>query len=208
MLAGHYSAALLTKAAAPRAPFWALVLGAQFIDVLWALFVLGGIERLRIDASLPSNPLDLYHMPYTHSLLGALFWAGVAFAGARFAWRSNGVAAALAVVVASHWLLDLLVHRPDLPLWPGSAKLGLGIWNYPVPALLLELALLLGSAWVLASRVPWRRGLWIFAGSLAAIQVAVTVGPPPLGPAGVALTALVLFVGAVFAASRIEARAG
>ena len=208
MLAGHYSAALLTKAAAPRAPFWALVLGAQFIDVLWALCVVAGIEKLRIDPSLPSNPLDLYFMPYTHSLLGALFWAGVAFTGARIAWRSSGIAAAVAVTVASHWLLDLLVHRPDLPLWPGSAKLGLGIWNYPVPSLLLELALLLGSAWILAGRVAWRRGLWIFAGTLAVIQVAVTIGPPPLGPAGVAITALVLFVGATLAAARVEARAG
>ena len=196
MVAGHYSAALLTKAAAPRAPFWALVLGAQFIDVLWALCVLVGIEKLRIDPSLPSNPLDLYFMPYTHSLAGALFWGGVAGAGARFLWRSSGIAAAVAVTVASHWLLDLLVHRPDLPLWPGSAKLGLGIWNYPVPALLLELGLLLGSAWILAGRVAWRRGVWIFAGSLAVIQVAVTVGPPPLGPAGVVITALVLFVAA------------
>jgi hypothetical protein len=208
MLAGHYSSALLAKTAVPRAPFWALALAAQFIDVLWALFVLTGVEHLRIDPSLASNPLDLYDMPYTHSLAGALLWAGVAGAAARLAWRSNGVAFAVAAVVASHWFLDWLVHRPDLPLWPGSPKLGLGIWNHPLPALLLELALLIGSAWLLSRRVAWRRALWIFVGSLALIQVVVSVGPPPLGPAGVAVTALVLFFGASLAAARSEARAG
>ena len=128
---------------------------AQFVDVLWALFVLVGIEQLRIDPSLPSNPLDLYDMPWTHSLVGALFWARRRLRRcarrlalerrSRRRWR---------VTVASHWLLDLLVHRPDLPLWPGSAKLGLGIWNYPVPALLLEL----GAAARL--RVDPRAGAW------------------------------------------------
>jgi membrane-bound metal-dependent hydrolase YbcI (DUF457 family) len=209
MLGGHYASALLTKAAVPRAPFWALVLGAQFIDVLWALFVLAGVEHVRLDLSLPSNPLDLYHMPYTHSLVGALGWAALAGAGARLLWRSNAAAAAVAVAVASHWLLDLLVHRPDLPLWPGSAKLGLGIWNHPLPALVLELALLLGSAWVLARTVAWSRGVWIFAGTLAAIHLALSVGPPPpFGPAGVAIAALALFLGAAAAAARLEKRAG
>jgi membrane-bound metal-dependent hydrolase YbcI (DUF457 family) len=208
MLAGHYASALLTKAVVPRAPFWALVLGAQFIDVLWVLLVLAGVERLRIDPSLASNPLDLFHMPYTHSLVGALLWAAVAGTGARLYWRSNAAGVAVAAAVASHWFLDLLVHRPDLPLWPGSAKLGLGIWSYPVLSLLLELGLLLGSAWLLAGRVSWSRGLWVFVGCLAAIQVVTTALPPPLGPVGVVLTALVLFVGATLAAARIEARAG
>jgi hypothetical protein len=204
VLAGHYSSAFVAKAAAPRAPLWALVIAAQFVDVLWALFVLAGVEHLRIDPALPSNPLDLYDMPYTHSLVGALGWAGVAAAGALFAWRSAGVAAAVGATVASHWGLDLLVHRPDLALWPGSPKLGLALWNRPAAALALELALLLGSAWLLAPRVPWRRGLWLFAGGLAAIQLIVTISPPSLGPTGVTATALALFLGAGLAAARVE----
>ena len=206
MLAGHYSAAFVAKVAAPRAPFWTLVLAAQLVDVLWAVFVLAGIENMRLDPSLPSNPLDLYHMPYTHSLLGALGWGALAFAVARRALGGAGVAAAIAATVVSHWLLDLVVHRPDLPLWPGSAKLGFGVWNYPMPALALELALLLGSAWLLSRRVAWRRPLWRFAGALAVIQLVATFLPPPLGPAGVALIALALFLGATYAAARSEPR--
>jgi hypothetical protein len=208
LLAGHYSAALLAKTAEPRAPLWALVLAVQLVDVLWALFVLLGIEHLRIDPALPSNPLDLYDMPWTHSLAGALFWAALAAGVARAWWGSTGVALAIGAAVASHWLLDWLVHRPDLALWPGSAKHGLGIWNHPLPALALELGLLLGSAALLARRVPWRRGLWIFVGVLAALQLAVTFGPPPLGPTGVALTALVVFIVASAAAARLESGRG
>ncbi len=208
MLAGHYSAALLAKAAEPRASLWALALAVQLVDVLWALFVLVGIEHLRIDPTLPSNPLVLYDMPFTHSLAGTLGWALLAAALARAAWGRAGVAVAIGAAVASHWPLDWLVHRPDLALWPGSAKHGLGLWNKPLPALGLELALLLGAAAVLARGVSWSRAVWVFAGALAALQIGLTAGPPPLGPAGVALTALALFVGVSAAAARLERRAG
>ena len=207
MLAGHYSAAFVAKAVAPRAPFWALVLAAQLVDVFWACFVLLGVEHLRLDPALPSNPLDLYHMPYTHSLLGALGWGALAFGVAWRALRDGVAAAAIGATVVAHWFLDLLVHRPDLPLWPGSAKLGLALWNHPFAALALELALLLGSAWWLSRRVAWRRGLWLLAGALAAIQLVTLFAPPPLGAAGVATSALVLFVGASLAAARIEREA-
>jgi hypothetical protein len=203
VLVGHYSAALAAKLAEPRAPLWALVLAAQLVDVLWVLLVLGGVEHLRLDPSLPSNPLDLYHMPYTHSLVGALAWGGLAFGAARLALGSNAVAAAIGATVVSHWLTDLLVHRPDLPLWPGSAKLGFGLWNYPLVGLALELGLLLGAAWLLSRRVA-RRPLWLFVGALAAIQVIVTILPPALGPNGIVLTALAFFLTATLAASSLE----
>jgi hypothetical protein len=204
VLAGHYSAAFVGKALAPRAPFWALVLAAQLVDVLWAAFVLLGVEHLRLDPALPSNPLDLYHMPFTHSLLGSLGWGALASGVAWRALRDGAAAAAIGATVVAHWFLDLLVHRPDLPLWPGSAKLGLALWNRPLAALALELALLLGSAWWLSRRVSWRRGLSLLAGALAAIQLVTLFAPPPLGAAGVVTGALALFVGASLAAARIE----
>ena len=93
MLAGHYSAAFLAKALEPRLPLWILAIAVQLVDVLWAVFVLAGIEHLRVDPSLPSNPLDLYDMPYTHSLLGALAWAALAAGGGlRLAARVARVA--------------------------------------------------------------------------------------------------------------------
>ena len=178
MLAGHYSSALLAKRLVPAAPFWALALAAQLVDVFWAFFVMAGIEHLRLDPSLPSNPLDLYDMPWTHSLVGALAWSAAAFALAQAVWRRTAVSAAVGATVLSHWVLDLLVHRPDLPLWPGSPKLGLAIWNYPAAALALEFGLLFGAAWLLSSRVAWRRNLAILVGALAAFQLLVTLVPP------------------------------
>ena len=101
-------------------------------------------------------------------------------------------------------MLDLLVHRPDLPLWPGSQKLGLAIWNYPAAALALEFGLLFGAAWLLSSRVSWRRSLAILVAALAAFQLLVTLAPPALPASGVVVTALAFFVTVAIAAARIE----
>jgi membrane-bound metal-dependent hydrolase YbcI (DUF457 family) len=211
MLAGHYSAAFLAKALEPRLPLWILAIAVQLIDVLWAVLVLAGIEHLRVDPSLPSNPLDLYDMPYTHSLLGALAWAALA-AAAVFAWRREWlVSLVVAGAVASHWLLDWVVHRPDLLLWGGSAKHGLGLWNFPVVAIGVESLLLIASAWVLlrsrSGNRSQRRGVVAMTSSLLAVQVVLTVGPPPLGPLAVAGSALVLFAAVAWGAWRVERRA-
>ena len=197
MLAGHYSAAFLAKAAAPRTPLWLLALAVQLVDVFWAGFVLLGVERLHLDPSLPSNPLVLEHMPYTHSLLGTLLFAALAALAVR-RWRGDAAAAwAVAGAVASHWLLDVIVHRPDMTLWGGPPKLGLAIWNFPVLALALELGLLAGRALgclrIGALPASRRRALLAFIAALAAVQLATTLSPPAFGPAGVATTALVFF---------------
>ncbi len=205
MLAGHYSAAFLAKSVEPRLPLWMLAIAAQLIDVLWACFVLAGVEHLRIDVSLPSNPLDLYHMPYTHSLLGALGWA--ALAAAVFAWRrSLRASLVVAAAVASHWLLDWVVHRPDLLLWSGSAKHGLALWNLPVLGIAVEAFLLIASAWLLlrGGERRLRRGVVTLVSALLALQIALTVGPPPLGPAAVVVSALVLFAAVAWGAWRVE----
>jgi len=211
VLVGHYGAAFLAKAIEPRLPLPILAVAVQLVDVLWAVFVLLGLEHLRVDPSLPSNPLDLYHMPYTHSLVGALAWAALA-AGAVFAWRREWLAAlVVGGSVASHWLLDWVVHRPDLLLWSGSAKHGLGLWNFPVLALLLELLLLIASAvvWrrtraVAGSR---RRGVGVLVLALVATQIVFTVGPPPVGPLAVAGLALALFAAVAWGAWRVDGRA-
>jgi hypothetical protein len=213
VLAGHYSAAFLAKSADPSVPLWLLALAVQAVDVLWALFVLAGIEHLRIDPSLASNPLDLYDMPYTHSLLGTLVWAGLAFAiSLRWLGRARSAAVA-AAAVASHWGLDWLVHRPDLTLYGVPPKLGLGLWDHPLPALALELALLVGSAllYVRTNRLSGsarNRALGL-AGALVAVQLVLTASPPAFGPAGIALTALLLFGAVAWGAARVEpARVG
>src|SRR5689334_6249769 len=117
MFVGHYGASFLGKAAAPRVPLWVLLLAAQLVDVAWAVFILLGIERFHLDPSLPSNPLVLEHMPYTHSLVGTVAWAalaaGLVAASARFG-DGRRAAVVTALVVASHWALDVLVHRADM----------------------------------------------------------------------------------------------
>ena len=150
MFVGHYGAAFLAKRAEPRAPLWALLLAVMWVDVMWAIFLFAGLERARVDPSLPGFPVDLEHMPYTHSLVATVAWAALGFLVARhaFGWPL-GVAVAIGAAVGSHWFHDLPVHRPDLPLVWGEPKLGLGLWNYPTPELALEIAWLLTTVLVL-----------------------------------------------------------
>lgn len=206
MLAGHYSAAFVAKSVRPRVPLWLLLLAAQLVDVLWALFVLTGVEHVRFDWSLPSNPLDLYDMPLTHSLLGGLVWAAVGCVLARRWLAGTLEAIAVAGTVVSHWFLDLLVHRPDLTLWGGSEKVGLGLWNYPVTALVIEFALLAASVWlyVRSSRAVARRPLFILLGVLTVVQLSMTIAPPPVGTTQLGLTSLFLFLSVAAVGRRID----
>jgi hypothetical protein len=206
VLAGHYSAAFLAKAAAPRTPLWLLALAVQLVDVLFSVFVLLGVERMRIDPSLPSNPLVLEHMPFTHSLAATAAWAGLA--GLAVRGRLGTAAAwAVAAAVSSHWLLDLVVHRPDLTLFGVGPKLGLGLWNFPAAAVALELGLLGTSALAClrTGALPARSRRGVLA--LAAVQLATLAAPPALGTSGVAVGLLVLVVAVAWGARRIEPRA-
>jgi hypothetical protein len=211
MFVGHYSASFLAKAVAPRSPLWALLLAAQFVDILWGVFVLTGIEQARLDPSLPSNPLDLYHKPYTHSLIGTFVWAVIAFALAR-SWLGLASSAALAVAatVTSHWLLDWVVHRPDLTLGFGGAKLGFAIWNHPIAAYSLEVALVAGSVWLcvracgIAGRElrPWLGLLAVLVG----LQTATSFGPLPTSLASMIGSALVVYLAVPWLGSRVDKR--
>ena len=117
MFVGHYSAALAAKAAEPRAPLWTYVIGCQLLDVGWSALVMTGAERMSIDPSLPGSSLVLEHMPWTHSLPSAVLWSLAAALAVRFAMKLPVRACVfVGLVVFSHWLGDLLVHRPDLEL--------------------------------------------------------------------------------------------
>ncbi len=206
MFVGHYSASLVARRVAPELPMWSLLLAAQLVDVAWAAFVLTGIEHLRIvPGHTATNPLDLYHMPYTHSLPAALLWA-LGAALLTFAWmrRTHGAAAwwpatVIGAVVFSHWLLDLVVHVPDLPLWDDHAKVGFGLWNHIVAATVLELALLIGAAfWLHADRSAWRRAggraLGVFVGVLVVFHLVNLFGPSPPSTAAVGAAGLVVYL--------------
>src|SRR5216110_1016954 len=136
MFVGHYGVSFGAKKAEPAIPLWVLFIAVQLLDVLWAPFVLLGIEKVRIVPGFTAtNPLDLYYMPYTHSLVAALVWSVAAAGAYHLLRRSNPRTSVLiGLAVLSHWILDFVVHRPDLPLYDNSAKVGLGLWNHTAVA--------------------------------------------------------------------------
>lgn len=147
MFIGHFAPAFIAAAVSPQSPrLGTLFVAAQLVD--WGFFGLAliGVEKARVDpAASVMVPLDLYHMPYTHSLIGAGVWALACLAVVALLHRSLIAGALAGVVVASHWLLDWVVHVPDLTLAGQPPKLGLGLWDYPWVAVPLELGLTLGA---------------------------------------------------------------
>jgi len=198
MFVGHYGVSFAAKTLDRRIPLWTLFVAVQLLDVLWAPLVLLGVEKVRIVPGITaSNPFDLYYMPYTHSLLAAVIWSLAAlWAYHRWGRASPGGRAAVVVglAVLSHWVLDLVVHRPDLPLYDNTAKVGLGLWNRPVLAFALEAALLLGSMAVyLRGQHRGRGSLAVLGLVMLAVQARIFFGPPPLSDRAAALIALVSY---------------
>ena len=200
MFVGHYGVSFAAKRVVPSVPLWVLFIAVQLLDVIWAPLILLGVEKVRIVPGITaSNPLDLYYMPYTHSLVAALVWSAIA-AGVYLArGRGTRPALVLGAAVLSHWVLDFVVHRPDLPLVGNTTKVGLGLWNLPVTAFALEVLLLFGGMWlyftVSASR---RMPIVIFGLAMFVVQAAIFFGPPP--PSDKAAAAMALGAYALYAA--------
>ncbi len=188
MFTGHYSVSFAGRAAEKRIPLWLLFIAVQFIDVLWSIFVLLGIEKVRIVPGITaSNALDLYYMPYTHSLLGVLFWSAVAFVVCQVvpSLRGRRTGLILAAAVFSHWILDLIVHRPDLALYDSVGKMGFGLWNYRGAAFALEMAVLFCGAAMLYRTATHKVRLAGFV---------TFFFPPPLSDHAAATTALASYI--------------
>ena len=203
MFVGHYGVSFLAKKAEDSIPLWVLFLAVQLLDVVWAPLVLLGVEKVRIVPGFTAtNPLDLYYYPYTHSLVAAIAWGAAAAIAYRlwtgFSRRPGGGSRAAAIVgiaVFSHWVLDFVVHRPDLPIYDDAAKVGLGLWDRPLLAFGLEAALLLLGLRLYLARRPERGvGLAVFSLVMLAIQAMVFFGPPPESGAQIAATALGSYV--------------
>jgi hypothetical protein len=200
MFIGHYSVAYAAKAVAPRAPLAAYFLAVQTLDVLFSVFVLGGLEHMEIVHKYTSyNPYRLYDMPITHSLVGSLGWAvavGIVAALVRLPRRES---LWLGLAVFSHFILDLPVHTPDLSIAGNdTAKLGLGLWNNVPLVIALELLMLLGG-WMLFNRskrsdetFPKQRNR-IFVAVLVLLTIVTPFMPDPASPAVFAVQALVLY---------------
>jgi hypothetical protein len=186
MFLGHYAVALAAKKAAPGASLGTLVAASQFVDLLWPVLVLLGIEHVRID---PGNtvvtPLDFADYPISHSLAGALLWS-VLGAGLYYSIRRQGRGAlVVGLCVLSHWILDFFTHRPDLPLWfAGTPKVGAGLWNSLPGTMIVEGGLFIAGTFLYLSATRakdaiGKGALWGLLGVLAAISVVNYFSPPP-----------------------------
>ena len=171
------------------------MLAASFVDVLWPLFLLFGFEHVRID---PGNtvvtPLDFYDYPISHSLVAGLGWAvvfaSVYYSVARYRWGTLAVG----LLVISHWVLDFITHRPDLPLLPvGGPKVGLGLWNHLQGTLAVEIAIFLAGIFIYTRATQPRDGVgrWgflAFVAMLFGIYLLNIFGPPPPSVKAIALS--------------------
>lgn len=197
MFIGHWAPALAAAAASNRAPkIGTLFIAAQLVD--WAFFglLLVGVEQMRFSPGISvMNPMDLYHMPITHSLLGSAGFAAV-FAGLIWLESKDRTAALIGgAVVLSHWFLDLLVHVPDLTLAGSPPKLGFGLWNHPMIEMPLELGITLGALWWYAKvRRPALSRVAALTVVLLAFQAVNWFGPvEPEVTAGTSLLAFFAF---------------
>jgi len=203
MVLGHFGVAFGAKKFAPKISLGTLFIAVQWADLLWPVLLLLDVEKVKMQPQNPHFPLDFVSYPVTHSLLMGIVW-GLVFGGIYyFAKKSrarkndaavekggggkNDVASAfvLGLCVLSHWILDLIVHAPDLPLFPGdSPKLGLGLWNYPLATAVVESALFLAglSLYLRNTRAKNATGkwsLWLLVALLIINQFAGRFSPLP-----------------------------
>jgi hypothetical protein len=196
MFLGHFGLAFAAKKVAPKPSLGTLVLAAQLADGLWPILLLLGVERVAIVPGITAvTPLDFISYPWSHSLVADVVWAGV-FALLYWTLRRDAKGALwLAALVLSHWVLDALSHRPDMPTWPGGPKIGAGLW-YSLPAsMIAEFALYAVGVWLYLratrARDRWGTVLWrAFVATLAALYVASVFGPPPPSVDALAASAL------------------
>jgi membrane-bound metal-dependent hydrolase YbcI (DUF457 family) len=204
VLLGHYAVAMAAKKVAPRPSLGTLVLAAMLPDGIWPVFMLLGLEKAEIVPGITAvTPLLFVSYPYTHSLAMDFVW-GAAAGAVYYRHRRDGAGALwLAALVVSHWVLDFVAHRPDMPVWPGSPVVGLGLWQSVPATLVVELGLFAvgTSLYVSTTRARDLIGTYAFRGlvaTLTGLYVFGVFGPPPpsvgaLAMAGVASWLLVVW---------------
>lgn len=206
MFIGHYAVALAAKKATPKTSLGLLFIAAQFLDLLWPLLVVFGVEHVGIaPATDPFLRLNFLSYPFSHSLFGASVWA-LALGGLVVLFRRD-IAEGLIIAgcVISHWILDFFTHRPDLPLtFEDRTKVGLGLWNSVAWTMLVEVALFAGGVYLYlqVTKAKDKIGVysfWGLIGILFVIYVANIFGPPPTDASQIGLLANAAWVFVVWA---------
>lgn len=201
MFIGHYAAALAAKRAANRPSLGWFFAACQLPDLIWPILVLAGVERVSIDpGNTAFTPLSFDHYPWSHSLVMCAVW-GAALGGLYLALRRDlRGALVIEALVMSHWILDFITHRPDLPLAPGaSARFGLGLWNNVPATLAIESLFYVGAVALYLTTTTARNragrlGFWVLVSFLLGIHFANALGPPPPSATMVAASALSLWI--------------
>ena len=182
MFVGHYSIAFAAKTERNRVPLWVLFVAVQFLDYIWATLVLLGIEKLRVIKGFTAGSmLDSYFHPYSHSLIAAVAWSGVAalaygtFCSRHGCQYRKSAALIVGLAVFSHWILNLIAHPRDLPIYDNTWKVGLGMWNYRDPEFALEIGLLAGGIVLYLARnvMPAARKMAVIAFGIALLVVQI-----------------------------------
>jgi hypothetical protein len=212
MFIGHYGPAFGAKPLERRLPLWLLFLAVQWLDVGWSVLVMLGVEKLRIvKGYTQGSSLDLYYMPFTHGLIGAVALSAALGAVVALFYRNRRTAIVLVVAgaVFSHWVLDLVVHVPDLPLLDNSFKVGFGLWRHLWLSFPLEIALLVAGASLYARQVPSRTRLgdtylWLLVTVMAGIETYASFGPEPASEVAEAQTALVAYIALAAVAALVD----
>lgn len=186
MFIGHFAVGLGAKSLTPKVSLGTLFLSVQLVDLMWPTLLLLGVEHVKIAPGITAvTPLDFVHYPVTHSLLMVLVWGGLFGLMYWFIKKDTRAAIILGSLVLSHWLLDLIVHRPDLPLYPGGdTRLGFGLWNSWAGTIIVESLLFVAGLYyyVKTTKAKDRTGtyaFWGLAAFMAVIYVANLMGPPP-----------------------------
>lgn len=200
MFIGHFGVGLAAKKLDSKPSLGTFFFASQFIDLLWPILLLIGLEKVRIDpGNTAFTPLDFVYYPFSHSFLGVLIWS-LLFGSIYFLIKRNLKSSmVLAGLVMSHWILDLIVHRPDLPLLPwADLKVGLGLWNSVIWSILVEGCIfIIGTyLYIKITRAKNRTGkisLWSFLIFLSIVYVVNVFGPPPPSAKPIAIVGLLLW---------------
>jgi len=197
MFIGHFAIGFASKRVAPRTSVALLIAAALFADILWPIFLLSGWEHVRIDPSATRfSPLDFYDYPWSHSLLALLVWA-TTFALIYWKFTRYSIGALMIwIAVLSHWVLDWIAHRPDMPLYPGSALHGLELWSSIKWTMIVELSMFVAGFWIyIRSTRPRDRigsyGSAAFFMFLTVLYVASSFGSPPPSVSAILWTGLI-----------------
>jgi len=186
MFIGHFAVGLASKTMKPSLSLGIYFLAVQFADLLWATLLLFNVEQVIISPGITAmTPLDFVHYPYSHSLLMIIVWAAIGFALVYILTRESSTALLIAACVVSHWLLDFLTHRPDLPLTLSEVtKVGLGLWDYKIATFFVETALFAGGVFLYVRSTAaidgiGKIGFWTLILFLFIISISNMIGPPP-----------------------------